>query len=106
MVCASFTEAQKQKIINRKRYVKKDKAGVSDVSKDESELLGEPDRVIFFKDPSKSLNRQLIVFIIPHQNPAMLCWEIPELRCWDWITYLNELPSMCPRPQVLFYNGG
>ena len=36
MVCASFTEEQKQKIINRKRYVKKDKAGESDVSKDES----------------------------------------------------------------------
>ena len=44
MVCASFTEEQKQKIINRKRYVKKDKAGISDVSKDESELLGEPDQ--------------------------------------------------------------
>ena len=44
MVCASFTEEQQQKIANRKRYVKKDKAGVSDVSKDESELLGEPDQ--------------------------------------------------------------
>ena len=44
MVCASFTEEQKQRIINRKQYVKKDKAGVSDVSKDESELMGEPDQ--------------------------------------------------------------
>ena len=49
MVCASFTEEQKQKIINRKRYVKKDKAGVSDVSKDESELLGEPDQGDIFE---------------------------------------------------------
>ena len=44
MVCASFTEEQKQKMINRKPYVKKDKAGVSAISKDESELLGEPDQ--------------------------------------------------------------
>ena len=43
MVCASFTEEQRQKNVNRKWYVKKDKAWVSDVSKDESELLGEPD---------------------------------------------------------------
>ena len=35
MVCASITEKQRQTIVNRKRYVKKDKAGVSDVSNDE-----------------------------------------------------------------------
>ena len=49
MMCASCTEEQKQKIINRKRYVKKDKAGVTDVSKDESELLGEPDQGDIFE---------------------------------------------------------
>ena len=49
MVCTSFTEEQRQKIAKRKRYVKKDKAVVSDLSKDESELLGEPDRGDIFE---------------------------------------------------------
>ena len=57
MVCASFTEERKQKIINRKRYVKKDKAGVSDVSKDESELLGEPDQGDIFEGSQQELEQ-------------------------------------------------
>ena len=57
MVCASFTEEQKQKIINRKRYVKNDKAGVSDVSKDESELLGEPDQGDIFEGSQQELEQ-------------------------------------------------
>ena len=89
MVCASFTEEQRQQIAKRKRYVKKDKAVVSDLSKDESELLGEPDRgVIFLKVLTKSSNRQLVAFTSHHPNPAMLYWEIPEPRCSDWIIYL------------------
>ena len=57
MVCASLTEEQKQKIINRKRYVKKDKAGISDVSKDESELLGEPDQGDIFEGSQQELEQ-------------------------------------------------
>ena len=57
MVCTSFTEEQKQKIINRKRYVKKDKAGVSDVSKDESELLGVPDQGDTFEGSQQELEQ-------------------------------------------------
>ena len=57
MVCASFTEEQKQKIINRKRHVKKDKAGVSDVFKDESELLGEPDQGDIFEGSQQELEQ-------------------------------------------------
>ena len=57
MMCASFTEDQKQKIINRKRYVKKDKAGISDVSKDESELLGEPDQGDIFEGSQQELEQ-------------------------------------------------
>ena len=57
MVCALFTEDQKQKIINRKRYVKKDKAGISDVSKDESELLGEPDQGDIFEGSQQELEQ-------------------------------------------------
>ena len=57
MVCASFTEEQKQKIINRKRYVKKDKAGVSDIFKDESELLGEPDQGDIFEGSQQELEQ-------------------------------------------------
>ena len=57
MVCASFTEEQKQRIINRKRYVKKDKAGVSDVSKDKSELLGEPDQGDIFEGSQQELEQ-------------------------------------------------
>ena len=57
MVCASFTEEQKQKIINRKRYVKKDKAGISDISKDESELLGEPDQGEIFEGSQQELEQ-------------------------------------------------
>ena len=57
MVCASFTEDQKQKIINRKCYVKKDKAGISDVSNDESELLGEPDQGDIFEGSQQELEQ-------------------------------------------------
>ena len=57
MVCASFTEEQKQKIINRKWYVKKDKAGIFDVSKDESELLGEPDQGDIFEGSQQELEQ-------------------------------------------------
>ena len=57
MVCASFTEEQKQKIINRKRYVEKDKAGVSDISKDESEFLGEPDQGDIFEGSQQELEQ-------------------------------------------------
>ena len=84
MVCASFTEEQRQKIANKRLYVNKDKAVVSDVSKDESELLGELDQ----GDICKSSNRQLVGFTSHHPNPAMLYWENPEPRCWDWILYL------------------
>ena len=45
------------KIITRKRYVKKDKAGVSDVSKDESELLGEPDQDDIFEGSQQELEQ-------------------------------------------------
>ena len=57
MGCASFTEEQKQKIINRKRYVKKDKARISDISKDESELLGEPDQGDIFEGSQQELEQ-------------------------------------------------
>ena len=57
MVCASFTEEERQKIINRKRYVKKDKAEISDISKDKSELLGEPDQGDIFEGSLQELEQ-------------------------------------------------
>ena len=83
MVCASFTEEQKQKIINRKRYVKKIRLGYPTSPKMNPSSWESRIRVIFLKVPSKSSNRQLKAFINPHPNPAMSCWEIPEPECWD-----------------------
>ena len=88
MVCASFTEEQQQKIAKRKRYVKKDKAVVSNVSKDESELLGEPDQGDIFEGSQQELG----AFTSPHPNRAMSYWESPSTGTGQSTLKIPELP--------------
>ena len=63
-----------KKFLNRKRYVKKDKAGVSDISKDESELLGEPDQGDIFEGSQQELEQaaQSIYQVSPKPSNVML----------------------------------
>ena len=59
MVCASFTEEQQLKIVNRRQYI----------SKDESELLGEPDQGNMFEGSQQELEQAAQFLISSYQAP-------------------------------------
>ena len=45
-ICASFTDEQMNKIQHRKRYIKKQKKGISSPKDDELDILGEGDGIL------------------------------------------------------------
>ena len=96
MVCASFTEEQKQKIINRKRYVKKDKAGVSDVSKDESEFLGEPDQGDIFEGSLQELEQAARSIYQSPPKPSNVVLRDPRVQVLGLANLSLRTPQHVP----------
>ena len=101
-ICTSLTDEQLQKIQNRKRYLKKQKAETS--SKDELDLLGEGDGDSFtgsnadlesaadnlFTSPPPSSTSRLQFFII--KDPSQSCSTHPKT---SWGTS-SQSPSASP----------
>ena len=96
MVCASFTEEQKQKIINRKRYVEKDKAGVSDISKDESEFLGEPDQGDIFEGSQQELEQAAQSIYQSPPKPSNVMLGHPRARVLGLDNLSLRIPQHVP----------